>query len=152
MSIVQVFRKWREKRRIKAFSRTVDRFIKADKNEQKQALSRLIKAIEKGGLSAVEKADRQRDLWKVFPEYSRDIATITFSETETNEFSEPFRTLFQACGSTARVIKKALTGGGKSYEIRFRRYGYNVESGEQTSIEQAKAAFRAAAKVVDICE
>lgn len=143
-----ILQEWKKKRQIKAFNRAVKRFIKADEKEQELLLKDVIRLVEKEGLTSEERAERLRQTWKVFPEYEKETATIVFTEEETEGFSQPFKTLFNALERTARVTKAADGKDGYKYEIRFRRYGYNV-SATGNDLKETKEKFIEKARRAD---
>lgn len=139
-----------KKRDIKALDKMINRFIKADEKAQKELLKRAIALTKKGGAEknpkeAKELFDRTRE---VFPDFRRITGTITFTDKETENFSEPFKTVFTACDREARVVKSEEYGGGFTYEIKFRRFGYNLSASE-TEIEETKKQFIEMARRAD---
>lgn len=63
---------------------------------------------------------------QAIPRESNSIsATIKFTGKELAEMGKEFQKTFEATGSVARVFK-TIENGTTSYEIRYRRNGYNI--------------------------
>ncbi len=134
-----------KKRQIKRFNKAVEGFIKANEEEQKKALERVLKLIIKGEREVPERAHIIKDTGDVFPEFQTISGIIIFTNEEVNAFSEPFKTLFSALDRRATIIKYADEQG---YKITFRRFGYKIEAMGRT-IDEAKQNFYKLAREAD---
>lgn len=68
---------------------------------------------------------------------------VVFTEKEMNTMPRMFRKIFIANGCRAHVRKKQNSKNSYSYEIRYRKGGYNVRAAS-TNLEEAKQKFIAA--------
>lgn len=73
---------------------------------------------------------------------------VKFTQQEVNLMPKTFRKEFRVEGCTAHVRKKQNSKNSFSYEIRYRRNGYNV-CASATTIEEAKQKFIEKLKEVD---
>ena len=65
---------------------------------------------------------------------------LKFTEQEINKMPKTFRKEFRTDGCTARVRKRKVSTNAYSYEIRYRRNGYNVCVTDK-NLEEAKKKF-----------
>ena len=65
---------------------------------------------------------------------------LKFTEQEINKMPKTFRKEFRTDGCTARIRKRKVSKNAYSYEIRYRRNGYNVCVTDK-NLENAKKKF-----------
>jgi len=66
--------------------------------------------------------------------------TLKFTKQEINSMPQHFRKEFRTDGCTARIRRKKVSKNAYSYEIRYRRNGYNILATSK-NLEEAKKKF-----------
>lgn len=122
---------------VRAFAQAIELYANASEQEQQEIIGRVVKDIENGRKAA-----------DIFTVSSRLTDCIYFTDEETAAFTEPFKTVFKAIGSVARVTKAGREGGGFVYTIVFRRFGYSIAVSAE-SLSEAKEKFINEGRTVD---